>query len=133
MKKSIKKSMANPMKKQQGMTLISWIIILVFLLFQGVIAMNVLPVYLTDSNVKKIMKALPHDAKARGLTPYQLKNMVAKRININSIYSVTAEHITIQSGRGSHIVIIEYEPRGKLIGNLDYIVSFRHEAKISAH
>jgi len=133
MKKTIKKSMANPMKKQQGMTLISWIIILVFLLFQGVIAMNVLPVYLTDSNLKKIMKALPHDAKARGLTPYQLKNMVAKRININSIYSVTAEHITIQSGRGSHIVIIEYEPRGKLIGNLDYIVSFRHEAKISAH
>jgi len=125
--------MANPMKKQQGMTLISWIIILVFLLFQGVIAMNVLPVYLTDSSVKKIMSALPHDAKARGLTPYQLKNMVAKRININSIYTVTAEHITIQSGRGSHIVIIEYEPRGKLIGNLDYIVSFRHEAKVSAH
>lgn len=125
--------MANPMKKQRGMTLISWIIILVFLLFQGVIAMNVLPVYLTDSNVTKIMKALPQDAKAKGLTPYYLKILVAKRLNINSIYSVTAEHITIQSGRGSHIVIIEYEPRGKLIGNLDYIISFRHEAKVSAH
>ncbi|NOR42138.1 MAG: DUF4845 domain-containing protein [Gammaproteobacteria bacterium] len=133
MEKSIKKSMANPMKKQRGMTLISWIIILVFLLFQGVIAMNVLPVYLTDSNVTKIMKALPQDAKAKGLTPYYLKILVAKRLNINSIYSVTAEHITIQSGRGSHIVIIEYEPRGKLIGNLDYIISFRHEAKVSAH
>jgi len=133
MEKSIKKSMANPMKKQRGMTLISWIIILVFLLFQGVIAMNVLPVYLTDSNVKKIMNALPQDAKAKGLTPYFLKILVAKRLNINSIYSVTSEHITIQSGRGSHIVIIEYEPRGKLIGNLDYIISFRHEAKVSAH
>ncbi len=61
MEKSIKKSMANPMKKQQGMTLISWIIVLVFLLFQGVIAMNVLPVYLTDSNVKKIMTALSYE------------------------------------------------------------------------
>ncbi len=125
--------MKKNIKKQKGLTLISWIIILVFLLFQAVIAMNVIPVYLTDSNITKIMKALPHDSNAKGLTPYHLKNLVAKRLNINSIYSVKAEHITIQSGRGEHLVIIEYEPRGKLIGNLDFIVSFRHEAKVSAH
>ena len=122
----------NSMKKQKGLTLISWIILLVFLLFQAVIAMNVLPVYITDSSVKKMMNELPADAKMRGLTPVHLKNAVAKRLNINSIYTVKAEHIRIQSGRGEHVVIIEYEPRGKLIANLDYIVSFKHEAKVSA-
>ncbi len=45
--------------------MISWIVVIVFLLFQGVIAMNVLPVYITDSSVKEIVAALPDDIKAR--------------------------------------------------------------------
>lgn len=131
MKKTKFKSRATPIKKQQGMTFISWVIVLVFLLFQGVIAMNVLPVFITDSSVKKIMEVLPTDPKARGLTTRDLKNLLAKRLSINSIYDVTAEHITVKKQRDYNNVTIEYEPRGKLIGNLDYIVSFKHEAKVS--
>ena len=127
----MKKNDLASIKKQQGLTFISWIIILVFLLFQGVIAMNVLPVYITDSSVKKIMEVLPSDPKARGLTTRDLKVLLAKRLNINSIYDVTAEHITVKKKRDYNHVTIEYEPRGKLIGNLEYIVSFKHEANVS--
>ena len=130
MRQSIIKPMSSSIKKQKGLTLISWIVILVFLLFQGVIAMNVLPVYMTDSTIKKMMSSLPTDANLRGMQPSQLKNLVAKRLSINSVYTVKPEHISVKKGRGAHLIVIEYEPRGKLIGNLDYIVSFRHEAKI---
>ena len=47
------KFMNRPMTRQSGMTMISMVIVVVFLLFQVVIAMNVIPVYLTDSNLKK--------------------------------------------------------------------------------
>jgi hypothetical protein len=125
--------MRKPAKKQQqGLTMISWIVVIVFLLFQGVIAMNVIPVYMTDSSVKSIMEELPNDANARDKPPNQLKALVAKRLSINSIYSIKPENIKVVKGRGENIVTIEYEPRGKLIGNLDYIVSFKHEAKIPA-
>ena len=118
------------MSKQKGLTLISWIVVIVFLLFQAVIAMNVIPVYITDSSVKKIMAALPDDAKARETSTKGLKALVAKRLNINSVYSIKSEHIKVKKGRGENIVTIEYEPRGKLIGNLEFIVSFKHEARI---
>jgi hypothetical protein len=119
-------------KQQQGLTMISWIVVIVFLLFQGVIAMNVIPVYMTDSSVKSIMEELPNDAKARDSSVNELKVLVAKRLNINSIYTIKPENIKVVKGRGENIVTIEYEPRGKLIGSLDYIVSFKHEAKIPA-
>ena len=128
----MRESIRTPMKNQQGLTMISWIVVIVFLLFQGVIAMNVLPVYITDSSVKNIMDALPNDPKARGLLPRDLKTVVAKRLSMNSVYDVTAKDITVKKGRGVNIVTIEYEPRGKLIGNLDYIVSFKHEAKVTS-
>jgi hypothetical protein len=123
--------MRKPMKKQQqGLTIISWIVVIVFLLFQAVIAMNVIPVYLTDSSVKSIMQELPNDAKARDTPTKELKGLISKRLSINSIYTIKPEDIKVVKGRGENIVTIEYEPRGKLVGNLEYIVSFKHEARI---
>lgn len=126
MRKTIKNSPAN----QQGLTMISWIVVIVFLLFQAVIAMNVIPVYLTDSSVSSIMKELPHDVKARDATAKELKTLIAKRLSMNSVYTVKTDNISVKKGRGENIVTIEYEPRGKLIGNLEYIVSFKHEARV---
>ena len=120
----------TPMSQQRGLTMISWIVVIVFLLFQAVIAMNVIPVYITDSSVKNIMEALPTDVNARDATTKELKGLVSKKLSINNVYSVKPEHIKVKKGRGENIVTIVYEPRGKLIGNLEYIVLFQHEARI---
>lgn len=128
----MQKIMNNPISKQRGLTMISWIVVIVFLLFQGVIAMNVLPVYMTDSSVKTIMKELPNDVSARGSTVSELRILVIKRLSMNSIYSIKSDRVQVKKGRGENIVTIEYEPRGKLIGNLEYIVSFKHEARVPA-
>jgi hypothetical protein len=118
------------MSQQRGLTMISWLVVIVFLLFQAVIAMNVIPVYMTDRSVASIMKELPNDFKAQEASTKELKGMVSKRLSINSIYTVKPEHISVKKGRGENIVTIEYEPRGKLIGNLEYIVHFQHQARI---
>ena len=117
-------------KKQGGMTLISTIIIIIFLLFQAVIAMNVIPVYINDSSVKNIMKELPNDIKARDTTPKGLVQLIVQKLSINNVYTIKADNIKVKKGRGEYLVTIEYEPRGKLIGNLEYIVSFKHEATV---
>lgn len=122
--------MKNSISNQRGLTLISWIVVIVFVLFQGVIAMNVIPVYMTDSTISTIMKNLPNDPVAKRASTKELKNVVAKKIRMNSVYTIKPENIKIRKGRGENIVLIEYEPRGKLIGTLDYIVSFKHEARI---
>jgi Flp pilus assembly protein TadG len=127
MKKLINKTRAD----QRGLTMISWMIVLVFLLFQAVIAMNVIPVYMNDSSVKKIIKDLPNDIKARNESSTKgLKSLVMQRLNINNIYSIKTGNVTVKTGRGFNTVTIKYEPRGKLIGNLEYIVSFEHTAKV---
>ena len=116
--------------KQSGVTMISMMVIIVFLLFQAVIAMNVIPVYLTDSTVKNIMEGMVADPKATKASKLELKAMVAKRLRMNNIYSIDSDKVTIKKGRDGYVIKIEYEPRGKLIGDLDYIVSFKHEARM---
>ena len=122
--------MKNSISKQAGLTLISWLVVIVFLLFQGVIAINVIPVYMTDATIESILEELPDDAGAQRASTKELKKLIIKRLNINNVYSLKPESIKVKKGRGEKIVLINYEPRGKLIGTLDYIVTFNHEVRI---
>jgi len=120
------------MKKQKGLTLISWLGILAVVLFNAIIALNVVPVYVNDHSVKTMMKNLENDSTVRGQTPKKLKEIITKRLRVNNVYSVTTEHITIKKVKNDYLITIEYQPRGKLIGSLDYIVDFKHEARVPA-
>ena len=122
--------MKKSMKKQQGLTMISMAVVIVFLLFQAVIAMNVIPVYMTDSSVKDVLQRVHEDPKSTGMSAKELKDSVIKRLRLNSVYDIKPEYIQAKKGRGENIITIEYEPRGKLIGTLDFIVTFKHEVKI---
>ncbi len=122
--------MKKLMKNQQGLTMISMAVVIVFVLFQAVIAMNVIPVYMTDSSVKDVLQRIDQDPKSTGLSAKALKESVIKRLRLNSVYDIKPEYIKVKKGRGIYLVTIEYEPRGKLIGTLDYIVTFKHEIKI---
>ena len=118
------------MKKQKGLTLISWLAILAVVLFNAIIAMNVVPVYMNDHSVDSLMKNLETDTSIRGKSPKRLKDIITKRLRVNNIYDVTNDNITIKKDRNFYIITLEYEPRGRLMGSLDYIVTFKHEVRI---
>lgn len=118
------------MKKQKGLTFISWMGILALVLFNGIIGMNVIPVFLNDHSVTTLMENIQADSSMRGATPKKIKDTITKRLRVNNVYSVNKDHITIKKDRKDYVIRIAYEPRGKLIGKLDYIVTFKHEARI---
>ena len=120
------------MKRQKGLTMISWLVLLAIVLFNGVIALNVVPVYINDHSVKSVMKNLEMDSSVRGKHPKALKELITKRLRINNVYTVTKENISVKKTKIGYMITINYEPRGKLVGNLDYIVTFRHDANIPA-
>lgn len=121
------------MHKQKGLTLISWIVVLVYILFQVVIAMRIIPEYITDRSVKSILKTIKTDPDAKGLTNQKLLLLVDKRLDMNNIYSIKPGDIKVKSGRDTQVITIDYVPRGTLIGNLDYIINFHYQVKIVSH
>jgi hypothetical protein len=121
-----------PLARQRGMTMLSWAVVIAFLLFQGIMAMKIVPVYLSDSSVSTIMKNLSDDASLKEASSAKIREVITKRLKINNIYNITKDDIKIQRAQGGYLVTIEYEPRGKLVGNLEFIISFKHEALIAS-
>jgi len=119
-------------KKQKGLTLISWLAIIAVVLFNAIMAMSVVPVYLNDHSVKSMMQGLETDTSVRSATPKKIKEIIAKRLRVNNVYSVTKDDIVIKKSNNDYVITIVYEPRGRLIGSLDYIITFKHEARVAA-
>ena len=122
----------SSLTRQRGMSLISWVIVIAFLLFQGIMAMRIIPVYVNDSSVSSIMKKLPGDTTLAHASVKKIRDTIEKRLKINNIYDIDRSDIVIQPTQGGYTVTLNYESRGTLIGNLDYIISFDHEATISS-
>ena len=118
--------------KQRGMTMISWVIIIALVAIQGVAAMRIVPVYINYSSVKKIMEEVKADSSSHGATPGQLGIMISKRLNINGIYDLqkNKDAFTYQKTKDGMKIVLHYESRGPIYGNLEFVATFDNEVVI---
>lgn len=115
-------------KQQRGLTAISWMIIIALVAIQGVMAIRIIPVYLTFSSVKSIMNEIETDPDMRGQTPKYIRSAIEQRLQINSIYDVQKQPGAFgyrQLSDGIEVTV-NYESRGPIYGNLDFIATFSH-------
>ena len=60
------------MRKQSGLTMISWVFIIGLVAIQAVMALRIVPVYLNYNSVRTVMNELPLDAEVKGITVKKL-------------------------------------------------------------
>ena len=119
-------------KNQKGMTMISWLVVLVFVGFQFMLAIKIVPVFAEDHTIKTIWKGLENDTSLVGASPKKIKKTIVKKMKMNNVYGFDMSTIKIKKSKGYYIVTTEYEPRGKIVGPLDFIATFKHEARVKA-
>jgi hypothetical protein len=119
-------------KKQRGMTMISWVIILGLVGIQLIAAMRIIPVYLDYSSVKQIMEEVKVDSSSHGAAPPLLMSMIGKRLDVNGMYELqqNKDAFTFQKIKDGMKVSLHYEVRRPVYGNLEFIATFDHEVDI---
>lgn len=116
--------------KQKGMTLISWVIVVAFVGFLFMLAVRILPVFAESHTIESVWKKMENDTALVGASKAQIRTSIMRKLKVNNVSVLTKKQIKIKKLKGNYIVSAEYEPRGNIIGKLDYIASFKYEAKI---
>lgn len=116
--------------RQQGVTLISWIVILGVIAFLTTIVLRLFPVYIEHMAVTSSLESLAGEKEPMGASEIRTKLM--KRFEINDVENVTRKDIKIESARGVYQVNIAYEVRTPFISNIDFVVSFDDHAEVRA-
>ena len=120
------------MKKQRGLTAIAWIVVLGLVAVQGLVALRIIPVYMNHGSVKSVTDSLKTDPDIKGKSPKQIKSMISKRLEVNSLAYLMKDKDAFQfkrSERGLKL-IVHIEERGPVFGNLNFLVIFDHEVDL---
>jgi Tfp pilus assembly major pilin PilA len=121
------------MKKQQGMTLISWVIVLGMIAFLATIVIRILPMYQEYFGVVKIMEGMEDELRTQKLTKAQANLLLMRRFNTGYITSVKKDNIEISRGKNSSNItkiVIDYEVRVPFIAQIDLIGHFHKEIDV---
>jgi len=118
-------------KRQQGMTFIGLVIVLSICGMIGFGALQMVPVYLENMRIVKIMNQTKTELDGQNTSPGKIVASMAKRANIESLYDVKAskDFVIKRSGKG-FTVSIDYERRRPYIANLYLLAEFDHSVEI---
>lgn len=118
-------------KRQQGMTLISTILIIVMVGFIGLIGLRLFPVYLENFKVSSHLQQLASDANTGKLSDSEIVQALSKRFSIDDVTNVKPENIFVEREAGAINIAVEYEVRTAGIANVEMVASFIEEVTVN--
>ena len=112
-------------ERQRGMTLIGWVIVLGLIAFFSLLALRLVPIYLDIYRIKTVLKSLPQEPFIAQKTPYEIKQMLDRKLYINYVESVQAnKDFKVEQKGNKTTVSIEHEFRTPFIGNVSLLVDY---------
>ena len=117
--------------KQRGITLLSFIMVLIVIAMFAVIAMNLFPVYSEGFSVQNAMKSVANEPNAANTPLPVLQKSLQRHFDIDYIDSVQANNAKVIRDKGGNILNMTYEVRKHLVYNLDFVAMFDYEVDLS--
>jgi len=118
-------------KKQNGLTLIGFVIVLGFVIFVSYIGMKIAPIYMEYYGVVSAMNGVAKERGSANLSPFDIRVRVLNRLYVSySADNVKEKNIKLERRNGVHLRIA-YEVRKPVIGNLDVIATFDRSVQLS--
>jgi len=120
------------MRKQLGLTMISWIVIIGLVAVQAVMALRIVPVYLNYNSVRTAMNDFPNNPEVKGKSVKELNKLFRKRLKINNLYALAKDKdaFKFKKAQGGYTLVAHYEEKGPIMGNLEFVATFDHEIVI---
>ena len=114
-------------RKQSGMTLLSFVMVLAVVGFAAYIAMRLFPMYQEFYAVKSSLKGVAAEPGVSDMDPAKIQDLFFRRLYINYSESVKPSHVKIERMDGGWKMSVSYEVRRPLVGNLDVVGNFNAE------
>ncbi|HPE81173.1 MAG: DUF4845 domain-containing protein [Sedimenticolaceae bacterium] len=118
--------------KQNGMAMVSWLVVLGVVVFFILIGIKMIPTYLENYSIKQVLTNMENDRAVRSMSPAEMKQSFLKRLKINSVYEFDRNAIQIKKEKNGTRFEVSYEIRKPVAGNVSIVMAFSESALISA-
>ena len=122
--------LARGVRKEGGLTLIGFVLMLIALVFVAYVAMKIVPIYINYYSVVRAMDGMHDTPGYKRKTPTQIRDGLKDRLYVSYMDDLTDKHMKITRSNGVHLRVA-YQVREPILGNLDIIVSFDRSVKLN--
>lgn len=114
------------MKRQQGLGLISWIVVIAVFSVIITLGIRIVPVYMDYFSVKDILGDLQKSSGSRVMPKREIRLQLHKRFRTNNLWDLKADEVVkiIKDKDRGLVFHLKYEIREPVVGNIDVIISF---------
>lgn len=116
--------------KQQGLTFISWLLVLIMVGVFILVGIKIAPVYLEHFTVKKSLESLKDEPLINRKSVREIRKMLMRRMDMNNIYDLSKDEVTIKRSGGVTTITIAYEERRSIMGNLSLVMTFEDSVEL---
>jgi hypothetical protein len=120
-------------RTQQGMTLLSFIIVLAVVGFFLFVGAKLFPMYEGYYSVKQALKQMAATPGVANMDPARVEDLFFRKLYISYADEVKPENVKVEraeDGTGWHMVV-DYEVRKPLVYNLDIVGKFHAEENLA--
>ena len=113
--------------KQQGMILISLVIMFAFIGFLLLAVLRLLPLYYENNAVKTALASFSEEYKGTPNMPIaKMRENLQRRLDVQDVYSLKVKDITFKKSRNGYTVDASYHPVVNYLGNINFMLDFEH-------
>jgi hypothetical protein len=120
--------------RQQGVTFIGWILLLLPIAVVGYAAIRVAPAYLNYTKVSRAFDAVQKEyagADAAAASRALIREALGKRFDIDSIYSPKIDEVDITHTAGGWTLAVDYEHEIPLFYNASLLLKFSKTVNVN--
>lgn len=118
-------------RKQQGVTLTSFLAILVVVGFALFVGMKLLPMYQEFYAVKTAMKGVADEPGSGNMDPARAQDLFFRRLDMSYSDSVKPRDVKFERMASGWKMKVSYEVRKPMMGNLDIVGRFENEQELT--
>ncbi len=111
-------NMTGIRNRQNGMTFIGIVMLLVVIAVIALTAVKIIPIYIENFAVKSVLTSIENDHRIDPKSKAAIWESIKKRLYINEVRLIKKEHVTMSRKNGKTTVTIEYESRRPYLGPL---------------
>ena len=117
-------------KAQKGMTLISFIVVMMIMAFFAMVILKVGPIYMNHSKVVHALETLKNRPEIEEASKHEVWTSLSKQFNMNYVENVTKKEVKITSRPGYLKVQIVYHVKKPFIDTLSIWVDFDNTIEV---
>ena len=112
------------MRKQAGVSLSGFLVVLVGLGLVALIGFKAGPPYMEAATIQKIFKTLAANPELKGLTPRDIANAYDRARSIDNVTTLTGADIEVTKDGANLVISASYSVKVPLVANVSLLLDF---------